>query len=249
MKFHVETSFTEYLYVYYYVVHIFLQLCEFFLVFVEDENAWTLNMHEGTLHINKFSNSLYAELANAFIDDSDDDDDNADDDDDDDDDDVGDDVQVNDDDYDDDDDARWKVLRLLTRRCHRWSTQSSQQTAMKPFDRPPAGGVAGIQGARAEQAGRDQVWHGECVANCLSLWLWSTWSTTLCILNMSCCLFYSHCLTLSLCNVVKNFAGSLTLHVLFLDHPASPTLVISFAVVSHVNFRYDNICHDFMGST
>lgn len=93
-------------------------------------------MHEGTLHINKFSNSLYAELANAFIDDSDDDDDNADADDDDDDDDVGVDVQVNDD---DDDDARWKVLRLLTRRCHRWSTQSSQQTAMKPFDRLPAG--------------------------------------------------------------------------------------------------------------
>lgn len=29
-------------------------------------------------------------------------------------------------------------------------------------------------------------------------------------------------LSLSLCNVVKNFAGSLTLHVLFLDHPVSP---------------------------
>lgn len=119
---------------YHYVVHIFLQLCEFFLLFVEDENAWTLNMHEGTLHINKFSNSLYAELANAFIDDSDDDDDVADDDDDDDD--VGVDVQVNED---DDDDACWKVLRLLTRRCRGRSTQSSQPTAMKLFDRPPAG--------------------------------------------------------------------------------------------------------------
>lgn len=54
-------------------------------------------------------------------------------------------------------------------------------------------------------------------------WLWSTWSTTLCILNMSSCLFpllpppslsLSPLSALAVCNDVKNFAGSLTLHVL-----------------------------------
>lgn len=60
-------------------------------------------MHEGTLHINKFSNSLYAELANAFIDDNDDDDEDEDDDD----------VDVNV--YDDDDDGT--AMMLLAGRC------------------------------------------------------------------------------------------------------------------------------------
>lgn len=61
-------------------------------------------MHEGTLHINKFSNSLYAELANAFIDDNNND---SDDDDDDGDDDV--DVDVDDD---DDDDGTTMMMRV-----------------------------------------------------------------------------------------------------------------------------------------
>lgn len=72
-----------------------------------DENAWTLNMHEGTLHINKFSNSLYAELANAFIDDNNNDSD-ADDDD------GDDDVDV---DVDDDDDDDGTTMMMRVGRC------------------------------------------------------------------------------------------------------------------------------------
>lgn len=60
-------------------------------------------MHEGTLHINKFSNSLYAELANAFIDDNNNDDN----------DDGDDDVDVDVDD--DDDDGR--TMMMLVGRC------------------------------------------------------------------------------------------------------------------------------------
>lgn len=67
-------------------------------------------MHERTLHINKFSNSLYAELANAFIDD------------------------------DGNDDARLKVSRACSHDLARPDcTQSPQPTAVKPFDRPPGG--------------------------------------------------------------------------------------------------------------
>lgn len=63
-------------------------------------------MHEGTLHINKFSNSLYAELANAFIDDNNNNND----------DDGDDDVDVDvDDDDDDDDDGR--TMMMLVGRC------------------------------------------------------------------------------------------------------------------------------------
>lgn len=64
-------------------------------------------MHEGTLHINKFSNSLYAELANAFIDDNDNNNNDGDGDDD-----VDVDVDVDDD---DDDDGR--TMMMLVGRC------------------------------------------------------------------------------------------------------------------------------------